>query len=237
VNTRIRAVLFDLGNTLVGYYPAEEFPQVLRRCLRGCAETLGWLDNREREEKLLASALQLNAERPDFSVRVLDVRLRELFATYGPLDDGTLQAICRAFTRPIFERAALDPEALPLLESLRALGLRTAIVSNTPWGSAADVWREELARHGLLERVDASVFCVEVGYRKPHRAPFERALALLDVAPADAIFVGDDCRWDIIGAQNAGLRPVLLRPQPASAVDGCVAIQKLSDVAGLVRCD
>ena len=33
---------------------------------------------------------------------------------------------------------------------------------------------------------------------------------MLDVAPSDALFVGDDHRWDIVGAQNAGLRPVLL---------------------------
>ena len=30
------------------------------------------------------------------------------------------------------------------------------------------------------------------------------------VAPADALFVGDDHRRDVVGAQNAGLRPVLL---------------------------
>jgi FMN phosphatase YigB (HAD superfamily) len=37
------------------------------------------------------------------------------------------------------------------------------------------------------------------------------------VAPADALFVGDDHRWDINGAQSAGLRPVLLEsvvPKP-----------------------
>jgi phosphoglycolate phosphatase-like HAD superfamily hydrolase len=59
-------------------------------------------------------------------------------------------------------------------------------------------------------KVDAAVFCMDVGWRKPHRAPFDRALSLLEVAPADALFVGDDHRWDIVGAQNAGLRPVLL---------------------------
>lgn len=30
----IRAILFDLGNTLVGYYASGEFPLVLRQCLR-----------------------------------------------------------------------------------------------------------------------------------------------------------------------------------------------------------
>jgi FMN phosphatase YigB (HAD superfamily) len=92
----------------------------------------------------------------------------------------------------------------------RSNGIKTAIVSNTPWGSPAHAWRAELTRHGLLDKVDATVYCMDVGWRKPHRAPFDRALSLLEVAPVDALFVGDDHRWDIVGAQNAGLRPVLL---------------------------
>jgi hypothetical protein len=37
-------------------------------------------------------------------------------------------------------------------------GIKTAIVSNTPWGSPADACRAELTRHGLLDKVDAMVF-------------------------------------------------------------------------------
>jgi FMN phosphatase YigB (HAD superfamily) len=66
-----------------------------------------------------------------------------------------------------------------VLRSLRHQGIKTAIVSNTPWGSSANAWRAELARHELLDAVDATVFCMDVGWRKPHRAPFDRALSLL----------------------------------------------------------
>jgi putative hydrolase of the HAD superfamily len=110
--------------------------------------------------------------------------------------------------------ARLDPQAVPLLEALRGHGIKTAIVSNTPWGSPADAWRAELTRHGLLDKVDAAVFCMDVGWRKPHRAPFDRALSLLEVAPADALFVGDDHRWDIVGAQNAVLLESVVPKSP-----------------------
>src|SRR5262249_45082446 len=150
------------------------------------------------------------------------------------LDDSILAAVCEAFLKPIFALARLDSDALPLLESIRQRGIKTAIVSNTPWGSSASVWRNELARHGLLERGDASVFCGDVGWRKPNPAPFHRALALLRVAPANAVFVGDDARWDVIGAQNAGLRPVLLRSSSAPVIEGCAGIDRLSDVLDLL---
>ena len=231
---RIRAVLFDLGNTLVTYYATAEFPSVLQRCLQECRDVLGWSQDSERDHAMFVRAMGLNAERPDGAVHALDERLSELFGEYASLDDATLAAVCEAFLKPIFDLARLDRDALPVLESIRQRGIKTAIVSNTPWGSSASVWRNELARHGLLERVDASVFCGDVGWRKPNPAPFQRALELIHVAPADAMFVGDDARWDLIGAQNAGLRPVLLRPSLVPVIEGSVGIHRLSDVLDLL---
>ena len=127
-----------------------------------------------------------------------------------------------------------DPQAVPLLEALRGRGIKTAIVSNTPWGSPADAWRAELVRHGLLDKVDATVFCMDVGWRKPHRAPFDRALSLLEVAPGDALFVGDDHRWDIIGAQNAGLRPVLLESVVSKPRRNHLTIPNLAGIIALL---
>src|SRR5262249_8358220 len=89
-------------------------------------------------------------------------------------------------------------------------------------------------RHGLLDKVDATVFCMDVGWRKPHRAPFDRALSLLEVAPADALFVGGDHRWDIVGAQNAGLRPVLLESDVPKRRRGPLTITNLAGIIALL---
>ena len=170
-----RAILFDLGNTLVGYYTSTEFPLVLRRCLRECARALGQSEDPARDEDLFERALLLNREQSDYAVRPLAARLQELFGAYESLDEASARALGAAFLKPIFATARLDPQAVPLLEALRGRGIKTAIVSNTPWGSPADAWRAELTRHGLLDKVDATVFCMDVGWRKPHRAPFDRA--------------------------------------------------------------
>ena len=63
--------------------------------------------------------------------------------------------------------------------------------------------------------------------------PSLSALALLDVAPADALFVGEDHRWDVIGAQNAGLRPILVETGVPNSPTNCLTIQNLDDVIGL----
>jgi len=225
-----RAVLFDLGNTLVGYYSSAEFPDVLHRCLRACAEALGLPEDSARERETYNRGLLLNQEQSDYAVRPLTQRLEHLF---GP--PASPDVLVAAFLRPIFSMARLDPNALFVLDTLRSTGIKTAIVSNTPWGSPADVWRQELQRHGLLDRVDATVFCMDVGWRKPHRAPFERALSLLGVGPAEAIFVGDDPRWDAIGAQGAGLRPVLLVPSVGDGDDVHLTIQDLRGIIAMVQ--
>jgi putative hydrolase of the HAD superfamily len=225
-----RAVLFDLGNTLVGYYTSAEFPDVLRRCLQECAEALGLPEDSGREREIYNRALLFNQEQPDYAVRPLRERLELLFGAPALPD-----ALVAAFLRPIFSRARLDPHALFVLEALRRAGIKTAIVSNTPWGSPADAWRQELQHHGLLERVDAIVFCMDVGWRKPHRAPFERALSLLGVGPDEAMFVGDDPRWDTVGAQGAGIQPVLLVPSSADSVDDHLRIHDLRRIIALVQ--
>ena len=229
-----RAILFDLGNTLVGYYKSTEFPSVLRRCLRECARALGQSEDPARDEDLFERALLLNRERSDYAVLPLGARLRELFGAYQSLDEASARTLGAAFLKPIFATARLEPQAVPLLEALRGRGIKTAIVSNTPWGSPADAWRTELARHGLLDKVDATVFCMDVGWRKPHRAPFDRALSLLDVAAASALFVGDDHRWDVVGAQNAGLRPVLLESDETQPPHDHLTTPNLAGIIALI---
>jgi HAD superfamily hydrolase (TIGR01509 family) len=204
----IRAVLFDLGNTLVSYYQPADFMPILRRSLDACLLTLGHGPlGREAQTALVHQALEMNQERADLAVWPLEERLRVLFSHYAP-DTTLTERLCGAFLEPIFSTARVSRDALQVLTSLKRMGMKTAIVSNTPWGSSGHVWRSELARHGLL--ADAVVFCTDVGWRKPHAAPFRRALEMLDVAAKEAVFVGDDPVWDVEGANGAGVRPILL---------------------------
>lgn len=224
-----RAVLFDLGNTLVDYYRGAEFRPILRDCLRRVSETIGVSAD---SEDVFTRALELNREAPDLAVRPLAGRLRELFPECAAAAEDEMDRVCRAFMGPIFACAKVNGATVEVLDALRIRGIKTAIVSNTPWGSSGQLWREELARHSLLHTVDAAVFCVDVGWRKPHPAPFLRALETLGVDAKDAIFVGDDPRWDVEGARRAGLRPVLLSPDEEGRTD-CTVIRGLREAVAL----
>ena len=92
-----------------------------------------------------------------------------------------------------------------LLEVLRERGLKLALVTNG--FDPPELARAELERLGVLQRVDAVVFPVEAGARKPEPAIFRRALELLGgVEPERALMVGDRLVEDIGGAAALGMR-------------------------------
>ena len=228
-----KAVLFDFGDTLVGYYRSSEFPGVLRRCVESSMAALGIPREPDEVERLFARAKTLNRERDDHKVWPLAERLRIIFEGVADLDGARLEAVTEAFLSPIFEIARVDPDAHFVIDELRRRGLLVGIVSNTPWGSPGARWRRELERLGFLDRVDACVFCEDVRWRKPHAAPFLRALEVLSISPQEAVFVGDNPRWDVLGAKGAGLFPVLLAPGQEAEGAGCTVIRRLREVLDL----
>jgi hypothetical protein len=130
----VRAVLFDLGNTLVSYYGSSGFPPILRGCLRRALSAAGLSVSALDEQRLFEHAMRLNKEREDLAVRPLADRLQELFCPYAELTNTKLADVCGAFLEPIFACAELDVAAPHVLEELRRGGVKTGIVSNTPWG-------------------------------------------------------------------------------------------------------
>jgi putative hydrolase of the HAD superfamily len=205
-------VLFDLGNTLVRYWERVEFRLLLEEAICRVRDDLdreGLL--RVSPEEMWRQVEEENHESPDHRVRPLEGRLARIFRLAEPaLPEERYLAMCRQFMAPLFSRGCLYEDTLPALDTLRAEGVRAAIISNTPWGSPAALWREELARLGLRDRVDAAIFCTDAGWRKPAREVFEFALARLGARAEQCLFVGDDPRWDLAGPRAVGIEAVLI---------------------------
>lgn len=207
-----KAVLFDLGNTLVRYYGRSQWPAVITAAMaevRACLEALDLL--RVSDKAMWQAVQDEDHEAADHRVRPLEGRLRRIFRLHEQAPDQEVGlAMSRAFLTPIFGLAHRYADTLSALEALRAEGYALAIVSNTPWGSPARLWREELERLDLRHRVDASVFCRDVGWRKPALPIFAHALERLDLPPKACVFVGDHPTWDVAGPRGAGIDALLI---------------------------
>jgi len=240
----VTCVLFDLGGTLAAYYERNEFSGLRDEGIARAAQLL----RRHGGFIPLPAELARRVESEDFEaedlrVRPLERRLTAVFAGAGQaLDSRLLEELCTAFMAPIFARGTLFDDALVILGELRGQGLRLGLVSNTPWGSPATLWRAELDRLRLTGQLDCAVFCRDVGWRKPAAPIFGQACELLRTAPDNCLFVGDHPRWDVAGARQAGMQAVQLCRgvnSPATAAHACldhtVTIASLSELPELVR--
>jgi putative hydrolase of the HAD superfamily len=117
-------------------------------------------------------------------------------------------------TRGMGGGKVLRDDVVELVREIRALGLRTAVVTNNIREFSSG-WR------GLLpvdELFDVVVDSCEEGVRKPDPRIYERALERLGgIAPERAVFI-DDAPGNVAGARALGMQAVLVAPDPAEAI-------------------
>jgi putative hydrolase of the HAD superfamily len=189
----VQAVLFDWQNTLVRFEWDDEL------LAAGHRAGLGSLGRGEEAagftERFRAEIYPRLTPDDDYAAMLRD----EL-----GLDDAEAEKFVVAEYEAWRPATSLASTAHALLESLRAQGLKLAIVANH-WPEPAWLVRKEIEEFGVAERVDAIVLAGEVGVRKPDPAIFLQALSRLGVDPSDAMFVGDRLDSDIRGAGELGL--------------------------------
>ncbi len=202
-----RTVLVDLGGTLIDFFGNGTAAQMVLPSLRSVRDELLEDVARSSLSELEERWSHQKRDPWDLMAWPLEGRLSHVFKI-DPKDQAMIERACRAFMRPTFDGARLFEDALPFLRMLKARDLRTVLVSNTAWGSPAHLWREQLVRHRIAPYLDRTVFCRDVGWRKPHPLIFEQAMA--GVPPSNCLFVGDDPVWDVEGPTRMGMAAVLL---------------------------
>ncbi len=94
-----------------------------------------------------------------------------------------------------------NPEAIPVLEELRNLGIRTAAATNTQKSLACRI----LSLTGILPHLDAVASADEAGAGKPDPAVLYLASEKLRVPLSDCLFTGDS-RYDLEAARQTAVR-------------------------------
>lgn len=196
MSRRLRALCLDVGGTLL--HPAEPVGDAYARV----AARHGLRRDPERVGRAFRQAFrELRAQRHgaaypgdgrpfwrEVVARALDSRrpalFEDLYAWYGQPQAWTVA-----------------PGALDALATLRARGLRLALVSD--WDSRL---RPLLKALDLLARVDHAAISCEVGAEKPDPRLFLAALEALGVPPAEAAHLGDDPLLDQAGARAVGMQ-------------------------------
>jgi HAD superfamily hydrolase (TIGR01549 family) len=194
-----RAILFDLDDTLWPIGPV--IARAEEKVHAWLAANTPRVTERFSIEELRAARMALLKQQPEFHLDLGALRRAGLHAAFAEVgeDAASVEHAMQVYYQAR-NTVELYEDVLPALEELGTL----AVVGSISNGNA------DLETIGLAHHFKFSLSAGAHGSAKPDPAIFLAACAALNVAPAEAVYVGDDILLDVQGAQRAGLRAVWL---------------------------
>ena len=226
----IRAVLFDVGYTLLAPHPS-----VIEIVLAACAEQQTPIDRACLETSLPPAELFLrNHSKQNPRTWADETAIQAMWTAYftemlRPClgENAAALRACAAASQQVFDQATsyvLYPDVLPVLRALHDRGVTLGVVSD--WGIGLGLI---LRHHDLLPYFDFAVISASLHLAKPDPALFETALRRADAIPDYTVHIGDSYVLDVLGARAAGIHPVLLDRRGAVSPDevDCLVVRDL----------
>ncbi len=212
MNTPVDTVTFDVWNTLLVHEFYDDRVKLGR--IRRIGEALADAGLRVDDDALLKAYEYTEARLSSLWRQERDLGLDGHVAIF--LDGLGLEAsgFNMDIIREPYSRALLDFKPVMVdgageaLAELRRRGYKIGLISNTG-RTPGETIKIILEGHGILRYFDFTVFSNEVGYVKPNRRIFERALEGLGSHPKNTAHVGDSMLLDVYGSRAAGMRSIL----------------------------
>jgi putative hydrolase of the HAD superfamily len=211
----VETVIFDLGGTLIEYageyehWPELETPGFVAAydVLAGNGRSLppfaqfrdagfAHLPRMWQAATRTAANLQVHA--------LIGESLAELGV--NSLSNDDLLAAAQAYGAAIQQQAWLIEGAVAAVTAVKNAGYKIGLVSNTMFPGT--MHKADMARYGLLDHFDATVFSADVNKWKPNADPFLHVLEELGMGAETAVYVGDDPASDMVGGHAAGMRTI-----------------------------
>jgi len=230
----MKAVIFDLGHTLIDYCNDWRVPE--RRAIlefhravsngvekppreeeftRVLMEGLEQARRRRRREMIEIPLVSFLEDR----LRVLDVDSKE-----DLIEEGL-----GIFYQALLEHRTLIPGAVEILRNLEESGYLIGLISDVAWGLPSRFPLMDLGHYGLDAFFDDMVFSTDVGLRKPNPMIFRIALENLGARNEESVYVGNNLQTDIAGALGAGMKAVLKNSDYFFPDDRIVPSAKIAD--------
>jgi HAD superfamily hydrolase (TIGR01549 family) len=232
----IKAVIFDFGQTLVD--SADGFREAEKEAQDKLFKNLG-LSNRENFLSIYRLLRREFHDRSDFSRRSL---FNEVYYYYClAADEKQLERWESEYWEKVKAHTNIFPEAEAVLTTLNAL-YTVALITNTQGQRTSETHR--INYFPELDKFFKLIVVAGEGEipAKPDPEPFRRCLAKLEIAPSEAVYVGDDYRIDVCGAQAAGMHAVWIQhysvnrswPKVEATVPIITCLDQLLDIENMV---
>lgn len=244
MDKEIRAVIFDLGGTLIEYAGAYQtwpeletpgFAAAYAALEEGGTAVPSFAQFRDAGFAILPARWQ-RATEGAANLRLVDL-LAEITAELAiTAPEALIEAAADRYQTAVCGQALPLEAAQETLTAVQAQGYRLGLLSNTMFTGAAH--EADLQRFGLDGYFEATLFSADAAKWKPAAAPFEQLLHELQVAPQQAVFVGDSPVHDVAGGKAAGMWTIYLRASDRFGEPGAVqpdaTIHHLRELPGVL---
>ncbi len=197
-----RLILFDFDDTLGDYSSARA--SRLRRAFTPHLREVAGDDFEDVLARMMADSIAQSPHGSD--------HFPSLFRKFGIESREAAQAAARWYRTNRFFDLVLFEDAVETLAALRCIHdehgtmdqRRLGIVTNGP----TNIQRDKIELMGVTGLVDFVLISEEFGVAKPDPGIFFEAMRLGGASPEETVVIGDAPEFDILGANNAGLRSI-----------------------------
>ncbi len=194
----IKAIIFDLDNTLLDFVKMKQFS--VKAAITAMNEAGLEVD----EKKAYEDIFDLYMERGWENQQVFDDYLNQ---TVGEVSNKILAAGIVSYRRAREATLLVYPNVNKTLIQLIKMGINLAVVSDAP---SREAWMR-LYYLNLHHVFDPVLTFDDTGVRKPSPKPFQMALDYLKIKPNEAIMIGDWPERDVVGAKEIGMKTIFAR--------------------------
>ncbi len=207
MNNHIRAIGFDLFNTLITVEP-ETLDRALSNLFQSLRKNGFDVEQNQFKQAHHEAALAFLEEsrksgRETHNRFWISTALESQGYPVSP-DDVRVAKAVESYFSAFYQDCHLVPGTTEMLLTLQG-SYRLGLLSNFTHGPAARTIIDHLDLTPFFETI---LISGELGYRKPHPFVFKRLVDELGEEKDAILYVGDDPEPDIQGALDAGLQPV-----------------------------
>jgi HAD superfamily hydrolase (TIGR01509 family) len=213
MNKPLKAILFDMGSTLL------EFENSTWDVLRRLSTEKGYEFLKEKNLNLPnfgEFSETLSAEfvkaRSEIEQSLKELKFEKVISDFFTklnlsTSDGIYGSFLEVYYQPVTDQITLIDGAEEVLKYFKDQNLKIGLISNTIFPDKFHL--RELKRFGLYPYLNICFFSSAVGFRKPHPRIFQLTLEGLEIDPCQAVFIGDRLEEDVGGAQKVGMKGIL----------------------------
>lgn len=239
----MKAVIFDLGHTLIDYYSDWRIPE------NGAVSKFYGIISRNSEdppeESEFIDTMILELEKARYRRRTemieipLENFLHDRLVQFGvPPNDEVIIGGLEVFYQALLEHRKLIPGTVEMLQDMKDGGYLIGLISDVAWGLPSYFPMRDITFYGLDQFFDDLVFSSDVGLRKPNPRIFRIALDNLGVTATESAYVGNNLQADIKGALEVGLKAILKKSNyffPDESIVPHARVDEWSELRGVLE--